>query len=331
MYKKNLNELSIKIINPHNKLMLKKNGNKLIDDAGNQFEIINDIPRICESNNYAQSFGFQWKNFEKIQLDEENASNEISRERFFKETNWDPKKLDKKDILEVGSGAGRFSRVILKHTNANLWTCDYSEAVEVNYKSNSSIDPNRFQIVQASIYDLPYADNSFDYVFCFGVLQHTPNFDLAFEALAAKVKVGGEIAIDFYPINGWWTKVHAKYILRPFTKKINKEKLLKLISKNIDSLIYISKTLKRMKLSVLSRFLPLVDIDTIPKTLTSEEFREWTILDTFDMFSPEHDNPQKVNHVRNLFEKNNISISFSGVVKYGDNYKATVVRGIKIK
>jgi ubiquinone/menaquinone biosynthesis C-methylase UbiE len=331
MFKEEKKTTNVELINPQSKLKLKRVGDKLIDADGNEFSIIKNVPRICNSFNYAQSFGFQWKNFDKIQLDGENSTNEVSRERFFKETNWHPQSLDNKNVLEVGAGAGRFSRVVLKHTNANLWSCDYSDAVEVNYKSNFSIAPQRFQIAQASIYDLPYPDKSFDYVFCFGVLQHTPNFDLAFEALAAKLKEGGEIAVDFYPINGWWTKLHAKYILRPFSKKINNQKLLKIISNNVDALIWLSKKLTSLKLGVLTRFIPLVDLETIPKSITPEEFREWVILDTFDMFSPEHDHPQRLNHVKRLFQLNGITITFAGKVRYGNNFIATVVRGIKLK
>jgi len=319
----------LQMINPWSKLELKKNGNTLTDADGTEFPIINNIPRICDSSNYAKSFGFQWEKFDKTQLDGDTGSAEISRDRFFKETNWEPQNLKKKNILEVGSGAGRFTRVVLKYTKANLWSCDYSSAVEVNYKNNISISPQRLQLIQASVYDLPFAENSFDYVFCFGVLQHTPDFDLAFQALASKVKIGGEIAIDFYPINGWWTKIHAKYLLRPIIKKIENEKLLNLITKNVDWLIKSSKILSAIGLKSLTRFLPIVDLDTIPKTLTSIEFREWVILDTFDMFSPEHDHPQKLHHVVQLFKLNGISVTFAGKVKYSNNYSATVVRGKK--
>ncbi len=74
----------------------------------------------------------------------------------------------------------------------------------------------------------------FDKVFCFGVLQHTPDVELSVKTLIDMVKPGGELVVDFYPINGWWTKLNAKYIFRPYTKKLTHEKLFKKIEKNID-------------------------------------------------------------------------------------------------
>jgi 16S rRNA A1518/A1519 N6-dimethyltransferase RsmA/KsgA/DIM1 with predicted DNA glycosylase/AP lyase activity len=40
-------------------------------------------------------------------------------------------------VLEVGSGAGRFTEIILK-TGATLFSCDYSDAVEANFENNGS-------------------------------------------------------------------------------------------------------------------------------------------------------------------------------------------------
>jgi ubiquinone/menaquinone biosynthesis C-methylase UbiE len=114
----------------------------------------------------------------------------------------------------VGMGDGRFSKVVLENTKGTLYSVDYSDAVTANFRNNGDIAPDRFNLFQASIYEMPFHDNSFDKVFCFGVLQHTPDFDASVKALIKKAKPGGEIVVDFYPIKGWWTKIHAKYLLR---------------------------------------------------------------------------------------------------------------------
>ena len=74
-----------------------------------------------------------------LQIDNEKIS--LSKERFFGETQWRPDELDGQDILEVGSGAGRFTRVIVDNTKATLSSVDYSEAVDANMENNGSIDP----------------------------------------------------------------------------------------------------------------------------------------------------------------------------------------------
>ena len=143
--------------------------------------------------------------------------------------------------------------------------------------------------------------------------------------------MGGEIVVDFYPINGWWTKFNAKYILRPFTKKMPNDRLISLIEKNVDWLIRLSLFFSRYKLGFLNRFLPIVDLESVlPKGLNVKQVREWAILDTFDMFSPEFDNPQKISSVKQMFEKNGVLVEFSGYVHYGKNSKAAVVRGTKL-
>ena len=58
-----------------------------------------------------------------------------------------------------------------------------------------------------------------------GVLQHTPDFEASVKALIKKAKPGGEIVVDFYPVNGWWTKLNAKYLLRPFIKRLSHARL----------------------------------------------------------------------------------------------------------
>jgi len=234
-------------------------------------------------------------------------------------------------VLEAGSGAGRFSQVFLDHTKGTLYSVDYSNAVSANFRNNSH-HGERFKLFQASIYELPFPDNSFDKVFCFGVLQHTPDFKKSIQCLAAKAKPGGEVIVDFYSINGWWTKIHAKYILRPFTKNMSHEKLLKLIERNIGWLMKSYFFFDKIGIGkIVNRFLPVCDIKgTLPHNLSKDELREWVILDTFDMFSPQHDHPQKISTVKKWLEDSGVQITFADIVKYGnENFKAAVVRGIK--
>jgi len=320
----------IQIINPKTRSPLRVVADKLTDADGNTFAIVNNVARIAELENYTENFGVQWNKFDSTQLDREDDGFVLSYRRFFAESGWKPDDLIGKDILEVGSGAGRFSKVVLKHTQARLYSVDYSDAVSANFRNNGAIAPDRFQLFQASIYEMPFPDNAFDKVFCFGVLQHTPDFESSVKALISKTKPGGEVVVDFYPIKGWWTKVHAKYIFRPLTKRISHERLFRLIESNVDWLIKVSKFLKNIGLGFLSRIVPLVDLDTMPPVGLSEaQLREWIVLDTFDMLSPQHDNPQRIRDVVAMFNNNGAKVTFSGFIEYSDGFKAAVVRGIR--
>jgi SAM-dependent methyltransferase len=319
--------LSVQVVDPISGESLQPAGPDELRSSNASYPVVRGVPRLCEASNYTQSFGLQWNMFRETQIDSEQVRQ--SEIRFFAETGWAPEDLDGLDILEVGSGAGRFSRVILERTNANLWSVDYSSAVDANMATNGAIAPDRFRLFQASIYELPFPDDSFDKVVCLGVLQHTPDFEASVRSLIAKCKVGGEIVVDFYPIRGFWTKIHAKYLLRPITKRMDHQRLLRLIDRNADGLIALSRGLRRVGLNALNRFVPMCDIQgTLPPGLTDAQLREWVVLDTFDMFSPEFDNPQRISRVERMFRDNGADVTFAGYVHYL-NGKAAVVRAIK--
>lgn len=316
-------------VNPQSGRELRLEGDVLVDSEGTRFPIVNGIPRFCPIENYTSSFGRQWNLFQTTQIDGEGIEGQPSAQRLFAETDWRPEELKGLDILEVGSGAGRFSRTILDDTEAKLYSVDYSTAVDANWCNNGSRGKGRFFLAQASIYELPYPDNRFDKVFCLGVLQHTPDFEQSVKALVRKVKPGGEIVVDFYPIRGWWTKVHAKYLLRPITRRMSQDRLLKLIDRHADRLMAAANFLDRIKLGAFRRLLPIVDSRSMPRGLTSKQMREWVVLDTFDMFSPTYDNPQPIKTVAGMFARSGARVTFAGYVDNGSG-EAAVVRAIKL-
>lgn len=319
----------VDLVNPENNTRLSRIEGQYVDQKGNRFQVVNGVLRLVSGDNYTSNFGFQWNKFPKTQLDRREDNLNLSTERFFAVTGWDEEDLAGKNILEVGSGAGRFTKIVLENTEANLYSIDYSEAVFVNYQNNGHYG-DRLKLFQASIYEMPFPDNSFDKVFCFGVLQHTPDFKQSVKCLVDKVKPGGEVIVDFYAIRGWWTKIHAKYLLRPFTKKMSNEKLLKLIDANVDWLIRAYRFFDKIGIGrIINRFLPVCDMKTtMPSNLSKRELREWVVLDTFDMFSPEHDHPQKIATVKKWFEELHMDITFAGFVKFKKS-KIAIVKGEK--
>ena len=318
--------MQIKFINPYTHLPLSLHEEGLKENDKIVFPFKGGAYRIAVDDNYTQNFGYQWNKFALTQIDKA-ANLTISKNRFFAETGWDKEDLSGKNVLEVGSGAGRFTQVVLDCTNAELYSVDYSNAVEANYSNNGS--NQRLRLFQASIYELPFTAGQFDKVFCLGVLQHTPDVEASLKAVIEMAKPGGEVIVDFYPKKGWWTKLHAKYLLRPLTKKMNHEKLYKKIDHNIDWMIKTSRFLSKAKLNILNRFLPLCDIEgTMPKGLPYPQLRALCVLDTFDMFSPQYDQPQKIGTVANWFKKYNMENIWGGEITYYSG-KASVVKGIK--
>ncbi|MFN8415880.1 MAG: class I SAM-dependent methyltransferase [Cytophagaceae bacterium] len=316
----------IQIIHPQTKAHLTNTQDGLISkDNQLLFPLKNGAYRLVSDDNYTSNFGLEWNTFQKTQIDKYSGLT-VSEERFFAQTNWAKNGLSGENILEVGSGAGRFSQIVLDHTQANLYSVDYSSAVEANYKNNG---PNsRLHLFQASIYELPFAPHQFDKVFCFGVLQHTPDVKKSVECLIQMLKPGGELIVDFYPIRGWYSKINAKYLLRPFSKNMSHETLMSLIRNNVNWLAKLSKFNTHIGLDIFNRFIPLCDINkTLPSGMSDEQLKEWIILDTFDVYSPNYDQPQKIKTVVNWFKEFGLLDVKGDFINYYNNLEAAVVKG----
>ena len=108
------------------------------------------------------------------------------------------------------------------------------------------------------------------------------------------------------------------------------EKLYQKIDRNMDRLIKTYRFFSKLGVGRLfNRFLPICDIDgTLPKGLPYDQLRELCVLDTFDMYSPQYDQPQRIKNVVGFFNKYNMEKIWGGFIYY-DNCRAAVVKGFK--
>jgi SAM-dependent methyltransferase len=260
-----------------------------------EFSVANGLPRFVPAENYAGSFGYQWNIHIKTQLDSYSGST-ISRDRVFGLTQWKENHTGER-ILEAGSGAGRFTEILLE-TGADVVSFDYSSAVDANQQNNGE-KPN-LTLFQGDIFNIPLTRESFDYVFCFGVLQHTPDPKKAFESLVDFVCPGGELAIDVYR-RDFFALLQWKYLLRPVTKRLDKKWLYKFLETVVPALIPVARILRSVAGRAGARLVPIVEYSHLG--LSPKLNRQWAILDTFDMYSPEHDHPQSIATVEDWFRQ----------------------------
>lgn len=260
------------------------------------YPITNGIPRFIATDNYAASFGYQWNLFRSQQIDSVNGT-ELSSDRFYSETQWSPAWLRDKWILDAGCGAGRFLDVVSKN-ECQVVGVDISNAVDAA-RSTLAGRPN-VHLVQASIYDLPFG-SVFDGCYCIGVIQHTPQPRKTIAAVARVVKAGGKVAVTIYERKSW-TLLYPKYWLRPITKRIEKTRLLRIIKGLMPLLFPITNLLFRLPvLGPLFVFMiPVANYVNEPRLTRSQRY-DWAILDTFDMLSPEYDQPQTEGEVTQMF------------------------------
>jgi SAM-dependent methyltransferase len=269
------------------------------EDGCHRYPVRNGIPRFVPESNYADNFGMQWNHFAKTQLDS-HSGYAISAERFWKATNWTPAEMKNCWVLDVGCGSGRFAEVALS-TGAQVVALDYSSAVDACY-ANLKHHPN-LHVVQGDIYALPFAPETFSFVYSLGVLQHTPDVAKAFAALPPLVRRGGHLCVDYYE-KSLKSLLLPKYWLRPFTKGMPKHKLFALIETLVPVLLPVSRMLGRIPAvgKLLKRTIPVANYDGL-LPLTEIQMREWALLDTFDWLSPAYDNPQTNRSARTYMEQ----------------------------
>ena len=197
----------------------------LIKNSKNKFIVKKDVILSKKIDNYAENFGIQWNEFELTQFDSfTNLPN--TENRLKKCTGWNLNKLKNKKVLEIGSGAGRFTQIFLKY-GAQIVTSDLSTAIYANSKNNKS---KNVIFIRSDFKSLQGFENSFDYVFCYGVAQHTPVPKEIYTYCCKFAKKKGYVSIDHY-IKLWYPSpfYFPKYFWRPITTKFSPKRLLSII------------------------------------------------------------------------------------------------------
>lgn len=257
------------------------------DSCSTAYPIDNGIPRFVPRDNYAEGFGYQWNQHRLTQLDSHSGM-PISRDRLMNASGWSAAELTGKTVLECGSGAGRFTEVLCE-TGAQVTSVDISSAVHANAASNGHFP--RLRLVQASIYALPFPEESFDFLFCCGVIQHTPDVEKTFKTLFRYLRPGGRFCIDVYAAIVAYP--HPRQLLRPITKHVPPAKLYALVEKAVPKLLPLSMKLSAVPWAgqCLARLIPVANHRYLGVT-DRETARSWSVLDTFDWLSPRYEKPQ---------------------------------------
>lgn len=291
-------------------------GEIICSQCKKEFPIVNYIPRFVAQADYCESFGFQWNRHRKVQIDKYNGYN-FSRDRLFAATEW-PWIMEGEVVLEVGSGAGRFTQILIE-AGACVFSMDYSIAVDANLQNNGL--PGSLCLLQGDLFQIPLKHGLFDKILCLGVLQHTPDPKQAFMSLIPFLNDGGQIVIDIYK-KTISSMIQWKYLLRPILKRMRQEKLYNCIEKIVPCLLPAAILFRKIGGPVGARLLPIANYSHLG--IPYEMNKEWSILDTFDMYSPKYDKPQTLSQVRRWFDKAGLEqIS----VRYGQN--GIIGKGIK--
>ena len=252
---------------------------------------------------YHDNFGYQWNRFNKLQLDSHNGSSE-SEDRLINQSEFSREDFKGKVVLEVGAGNGRFTEILL-NLGAKVIAVDFSSAIYANYKNHErSVKEGNLLCVRGSLFDLPLEKLSFDIVLCYGVIQHTGNNELALDTLSSFVSEEGHLLIDIYSnslkhYNPW------VYLIRPIFSKLitNNEKRMEIVEKFVNFVFSFQVkllTYLRNKKGILKYLRYFVNRSPnsvyginlyLEGKVSLEHAKDWSICDTNDAWTPQHDDP----------------------------------------
>lgn len=273
--------------------------------GGHRYPIQNFVPRFVKSELYASSFGEEWNIFSHTQLDSANGT-DISHRRFEQLAQMRLSELKGKRVLEVGCGMGRFVEVVAE-AGAEVIGVDLSRAVDAA-AANLATGTNA-HVIQADLFSLPFADETFDYIYSFGVLHHTPSPKSAFQALPRYVRPGGTIGI--------WVYGHRfpRWLPRPYHvygflfKRLPRPTLMRVLKIYGKVGLWVNR---KPGLKLLGRALiPVTDLKTrvpgydghpLPE-VSDELAREWALLNAFDMVTPHYTFRHSVEEVVRWFQE----------------------------
>jgi ubiquinone/menaquinone biosynthesis C-methylase UbiE len=213
------------------------------------------------------SFEYQWKNYDTEDLTY-GLSAKAEFDKFCNDLDIGPDDMCGKTVLDAGCGSGRLTKNIAGFT-------DFAYGVDlIPFRSHPE-----FFFVQANIAKLPFKDGFFDYIYCEGVLHHTPDPKRAFMELARVNK--HKIFVMLY------AKRNPIMIMRKYLRTYSYPYWLTKYLSRLLAFTFYTPTRFFMSLSHLDRKI----------TVRSLEFM------IFDYLSPEHQTVHTFEEVEPWFEE----------------------------
>jgi SAM-dependent methyltransferase/uncharacterized protein YbaR (Trm112 family) len=246
---------------------------------------VNGTALIKELERTKKSFGYEWLRYPVCFSEEEEK---IFRE----EIQLDVTLLKNKRILDAGCGMGRFTRVAAGF-GGELVGVDLSDSVFRAREITRQFPA--VHIVQADLLRLPFREHTFDIIYSFGVLHHTPDTKQAFCAITKTLKINGYISVWVYGKAGSYEcfisnplkKDRSQYLSTPLRHRIYWGLVL-LREKLSSALRMVTIHLPHSLLYVFCYGLALLGKLPLIKYLTFSVHKDWRVrlLENFDWLAP---------------------------------------------
>lgn len=121
-----------------------------------------------------------------------------------------------KACLDAGCGNGRGAVYMMSNGAKSVDTVDISpKNIESTTRNLKLFGHSNFECHLSSLETLPFEDNTFDFVWCNGVIMHTANPDVCLAEISRVLKVGGQAWVYVYGSGGvYW------YAMRRFREAL---------------------------------------------------------------------------------------------------------------
>ena len=177
-----------------------------------------------------------------------------------------------KKVLEIGYGMGS-DHLALAKKGAICHGIDITEGNRTITEKHLKLYGYQSELIVGDAENMPYEDNTFDFVYSFGVIHHTPNMEQAIKEIYRVLKPGGKCWIGVYNKNSWFYRcmlVPSYFISGDFKRMTMKEKLSLIEYPNTNKDIMVRLTTKRELRKLFQQF----SIDSMKtRGLTRASFR----------------------------------------------------------
>jgi SAM-dependent methyltransferase len=173
------------------------------------YPIRDGIPRFVEPSTYNESWDFKWRaldggrglNYRIIdKSDSAYQTHDLFDRNGYGGAVYETSRAGV--AIDIGCGVGQYSvRLLQEYSPRKLVALDLTSGVDIFRKIAMERYPDlcqRLLIVQASVFDMPFVDDTFDFAMSLGVLMHTGDTRMALRKVADLVKPGGNLNVWLY-------------------------------------------------------------------------------------------------------------------------------------
>lgn len=118
-----------------------------------------------------------------------------TKSNYYERLNLNKNDIKGKRVLDAGCGSGWMMKKTLTYNPKELIGIDLNENVTDIY---NYLEGCNYKVMQMNLMSLDFPDDSFDTIYCWGVLQHTPDFERCFNELVRVLKPDGKLSIYVY-------------------------------------------------------------------------------------------------------------------------------------